>query len=85
MDCPQFLRAQSYLSTLAVASGITKALIDNSESKLLLSERVINSFRRPIRWGVPVVAQWLMNPTRNHEVAGWIPGLVQWVKDLALS
>ena len=25
--------------------------------------------------GVPVVAQWLMNPTRNHEVAGLIPGL----------
>ena len=24
-----------------------------------------------------------MNPTRNHEVVGSIPGLQQWVKDLA--
>ena len=31
---------------------------------------------------VPVVSQWLTNPTRNPEVAGSIPGLAQRVKDL---
>ena len=34
--------------------------------------------------GVPVVVQWLTNLTRNDEVAGSIPGLDQWVKDLVL-
>ena len=30
------------------------------------------------------MVQWLTNPTRNHEVAGLIPALAQWVNDLAL-
>ena len=30
------------------------------------------------------VAQWLTNPTRSHEVEGSIPGITQWVDDLAL-
>ena len=34
--------------------------------------------------GVPIVAQWLTNPTRNHEVSGLILALAQWVKDLSL-
>ena len=34
--------------------------------------------------GVPVVAQWLTNPTRNHEVAGSVPALAQWFNDPAL-
>ena len=41
-------------------------------------EKVIKSI------GVPVVAQWLTNPTRNHEVAGSVPALAQWVNDPAL-
>ena len=36
--------------------------------------------------GVPVVAQWLTNPTRNHEFSGLVPGLAQWVKSgIAMS
>ena len=34
--------------------------------------------------GVPVVAQWLTNPTRNHEVVGSVPALAQQVNNLAL-
>ena len=34
--------------------------------------------------GVPVVAQWLTNPTRNHEVAGLVPALALWVNDPVL-
>uniref|UniRef100_A0A8D1X7E0 Uncharacterized protein n=1 Tax=Sus scrofa TaxID=9823 RepID=A0A8D1X7E0_PIG len=39
---------------------------------------------KKIHVGVPVVAQWLTNLTRNHGVAGSVPGLAQWVNDLVL-
>ena len=48
---------------------------------ILISDKI--DFKNPQR-GVPIVVQWLTNRTRNHEVVSSIPGLTQWVKDLAL-
>jgi len=45
---------------------------------------MLKSTLKKLEWGVPVVAQWLTNPTRNHEVAGSVPALAQWVNDPAL-
>ena len=45
---------------------------------------ILKSYIKNQLLGVPVVVQWLTNPTRNHEVSGSIPGPDQWVKAPAL-
>ena len=46
--------------------------------------QMISTLSKIDKWGVPVMAQWLTNPTRNHDVSGSIPDLAQWVKDPVL-
>ena len=58
---------------------------EGQTENLAVEEREnLNSALRNINLGVPVVAQWLTNLTRNHEVSGSVPALAQWVEDLAL-
>ena len=53
-------------------------------SIITLNVNGLNDPTKIHRLGVPVMAQWLTNLTRNHEVAGSVPALAQWVNNPAL-
>ena len=44
----------------------------------------MESISKTSNLGLPLVAQWVMNPTSLHEDVGLIPDPAQWIKDLVL-
>ena len=44
-------------------------------SSEIIKAKTLKCWEEKKKLGVPIVAQWLTNATRNHEVADSIPGL----------
>ena len=49
------------------------------KNHMIISIDTEKAFDKNPTSGVPIMAQWLTNPTRNREVAGSVPALAQWV------
>ena len=72
---------QWHASESAVKELLVKNCVRNPRWLFMLS---IEAEFKIVTIGVPIVAQWLVNPAGIHGDVGLIPGLAQWVKDLAL-
>ena len=60
---------------------INLVIFDTEATSIFIEDTVVKD---EINQGVPVVAQWVKNPTSIHENVGSTPGLAQWFKDPVL-
>jgi len=76
----KILRLEIHVFISNVKWGYTQLV---SQILLDLCVRIIFQVdnRKLSEYGVPIMAQWLTNPTSTHEYVGTIPGLAQWIKD----
>ena len=74
----------TYTHSLLPKGGRHITYCSRSHFFIHLIRRTGTLINKSLFLGVPVVAQWVMNPIRIHEDGGSIPGLIQWVKDLEL-
>ena len=92
MVCHYYYHCRTFRKCLSKAIDLTLTRENRNrfidiENKLTVTKvrrGIIGNLELKYTHGVPVVAQWLTNPTRNHEVAGLVPALAQWVNDMVL-
>ena len=79
-----FITVTHHLGTCPHGKALSEPLCAPSPWHMVSGSGSLSEEQRWQLLGIPIVAQWLTNPARIHEVAVSIPGLTQWVTDPAL-